>query len=265
LAAQVDLAGYWHNPLNEDRDDRMNGPLPGDYTGIPLNDAARLKADSWDPALQTVPERQCIPHPADYGPSFSNVQLWKEFDKATHADLAWHTHFYWMAPERTIWMDGRPHPPESAPHTWQGFSTGHWDGNMLVVNTTHLKLGWIRRNGVPRSEQAAMLEYFIRDGDTLTWVTVIDDPLYLTELIVRSRDFVLNPNGIMGAYPCESVVEIQRPEGIVPSHLLGANPFLNEVSKKWGIPQEAVRGGAETLYPEYRSKLNALKSKAETK
>ncbi len=61
-------------------------------------------------------------------------------DPAVHASAA------------TIYMDGRPHPSENAPHTWQGFSTGEWEGDMLKVTTTHLKEGWIRRNGLPRSE-----------------------------------------------------------------------------------------------------------------
>src|SRR5688572_31214830 len=60
----------------------------------------------------------------------------------------------WQAPERWIYMDGRPHPDELAPHTWQGFSTGEWVGQVLKVRTTHLKKGWIRRNGVPRSDLA---------------------------------------------------------------------------------------------------------------
>ena len=42
---------------------------------------------------------------------------------------------------RTIWMDGRPHPGPNAPHTWMGFSTGRYDGDMLIVETTHLKQG----------------------------------------------------------------------------------------------------------------------------
>src|SRR5581483_6554224 len=114
LPAQVDLSGYWHNPMQEDTDDRRNGPLPGEYIGIPLNDSARMKADSWDAEIATVPARQCIPHPSDYGASFSNLQVWKEMDPASQDVIAWRTHVSWMAPERTIWMDGRPHPPDYA-------------------------------------------------------------------------------------------------------------------------------------------------------
>ena len=48
--------------------------------------------------------------------------------------------------DRTIWMDGRPHPSKYAPHTWAGFTTGEWRGSTLVTTTTHLKWGWVRRN-----------------------------------------------------------------------------------------------------------------------
>ena len=68
-------------------------------------------------------------------------------------------------------MDGRPHPPEWAPHTWQGFSTGTWDGDILTVTTTHLKIGWIRRNGIPRSDRATLTEHWIRHDDRLTLVS----------------------------------------------------------------------------------------------
>ena len=75
-------------------------------------------------------------------------------------------------------MDGRPHPPEYAAHTWQGFSTGKWEGDMLTVTTTHLKIGWIRRNGIPRSDKAVLTEHWIRHDNNLTLVSIINDPVY---------------------------------------------------------------------------------------
>ena len=73
-------------------------------------------------------------------------------------------------------MDGRPHPPAYAAHTWQGFSTGKWEGDMLTITTTHLKIGWIRRNGIPRSDKATVVEHWIRHEKYLTWVVIINDP-----------------------------------------------------------------------------------------
>lgn len=259
--AQIDLTGYWHNPMQEDEPQKGGGPPSGYYLGIPLKDAARMRADSWNASLLTVPERQCVPHPVDYAPSFSSLQMWKDIDPVTKDEIAWHTHMAWMDVDRTIWMDGRPHPPDYAPHTWEGFSTGKWDkNNILTVTTTHLKEGWIIRNGVPRSDRATVTEHFIRSGDVLTWVTIVYDPEDLTAPWIVSRDFTLNPYGRMAPYPCESVEEIDRPEGAVPHYLPGKNPFLNEYAQKSGIPLEAVRGGEETIYPEYQKKLKTLMS-----
>ena len=45
------------------------------------------------------------------------------------------------------------------------------------------------------------------------------------------------------------------PEGTVPHYLPGTNPYLKEFSEDYGIPFEATRGGAETMYPEDRKTL----------
>ena len=81
-------------------------------------------------------------------------------------------------------MDGRPHPPAWAQHTWMGFSTGKYEGNILTVYTTHLKRAWIRRNGLAQSDQTTVVEHFIRHGDRITFTFVVTDPVYL----VRTSD-----------------------------------------------------------------------------
>jgi hypothetical protein len=62
----------------------------------------------------------------------------------------------------------------------------------------------------------------------------------------------------LAPYPCQAVVEVERPKGTVPHHLPGTNSFLTEFSSKHGLPAEAARGGAETTYPEYMFKLRKL-------
>src|SRR5215472_10826323 len=160
--AQIDPSGEWAPRFHEDNPERLAGPDIGDYLGLPINDAARLRADSWDASLLTLPEFQCRPHPSDYGTRHSNVRVWKDVDAATQETIAYRSHREWQAQERTIWMDGRPHPPEYAAHTWQGFSTGKWEGPLLTITTTHLKESYIRRNGVPRSENATVVEHWFR-------------------------------------------------------------------------------------------------------
>jgi len=256
VAAPVgyDLAGEWAPKFHEDQPERIPGPEIGDYLGLPINAAARLHADSWDASILTLPEHQCKPHPSDYSPRGpANLRIWKEIDTASQQLVAYHTHISWQAPERTIWMDGRPHPPDYAAHTWQGFSTGVWDGDMLTITTTHLKMGWIRRNGVPRSDLAVVTEHLARHGDYLTWIVVVDDPVYLTEPFIRTTNFVLDPHQQIAPYPCQIVEEIDRPQGVVPHHLPGQNPFLNEFPAKYRVAPDAARGGAETMYPEYRA------------
>src|SRR6185503_14944905 len=82
---------------------------------------------------------------------------------------------------RTIWLDGRPHPPDYFRHTWAGFSTGTWDGNMLTVTTTHLKEGWIQRNGITVGDESTMVEHFIKNDRYLTVVSIVNDPEFLEE------------------------------------------------------------------------------------
>jgi hypothetical protein len=255
----MDLSGEWAPQFHEDQPERIPGPDIGDYLGLPINEAARLHGDSWDASILTLPEHQCKPHPADYSPRGpANLRIWRDIDHDTQNLIAIHTHISWQQPERTIWMDGRPHPPEYAAHTWQGFSTGKWDGDMLTVTTTHLKMGWIRRNGIPRSDKATLTEHFVRHGDYLTLISVVNDPVYLTEPFVRTTNWVNDPHQIIAPYPCQAVVEIERPQGIVPNHLPGSNTFLREFAAKFGLPFEPTRGGAETMYPEYMMKMQTM-------
>lgn len=263
--AQLDPSGEWAPLFHEDFPERIPGPEIGDYLGLPINDAARLRGDTWDASLLTLPEHQCKPHPSDYawrGPA--NLRVWKDVDRETQKLIAFHTHISWQAPERTIWMDGRPHPPDYAAHTWQGFSTGKFEGDMLTITTTHLKNGWIRRNGIPRSDRATVTEHLIRHGNYMTVVVVINDPVYLTEPFVRTTDFEYDARQEIAPYPCEAVTEVIRPKGTVPSHLPGKNLFLDEFPERFGLPVEPTRGGAETMYPEYMLKLKTMKPAVKT-
>ncbi|HTA44055.1 MAG TPA: hypothetical protein VK789_16495, partial [Bryobacteraceae bacterium] len=101
-------------------------------------------------------------------------------------------------------------------------------------------------------------EHWIRHDKFLTVVTIIRDPAYLSQPFIRSTDFVEAPDQTIPPYPCEAVVEVERPDGTVPNHLPGTNSFLPEFSQRAGVPFEATRGGAETMYPEYRKKLKDM-------
>jgi hypothetical protein len=251
-AAQVDYAGMWAPMFHEDQPERAPGPEVGDYLGLPINDAARQRAETWDASLLTLPEHQCKPHPSTYGfRGVGNLRITNEYDPDTEQLRAIHTHIQWQEQKRTIWMDGRPHPPEYAPHTWQGFSTGRYENGVLVVRTTHLKQGWIRRNGIAISDRATMEDRFYRHGNYITHVYLITDPVYLTEPLVRTNQFQLVSNPNLAPYPCLPAVEVPRAKGEVPHHLPGTSGYVEEFAKKHNIPVEAARGGAETALPEF--------------
>jgi cyclase len=260
VPAKIDLSGEWASRYTWDFLERLPGPELGDYLGLPINNAARLKANSWEASTQTIPERQCIPHGADYLFSRAGfpMRIWPEVDPATQKVIAWRIRSYAWGVERTIWMDGRPHPSEHARHTWQGFSTGEWTGNSLTVTTTHLKWNYIRRNGVPRSDAATLTEHWVRHGNYLTLLSHIDDPVYLTEPLDRTSGYILEPQQQLEPFPCEPVEEVVRPEGAVPHHLPGTNADIQEFPMKYGLPPAAAMGGAETTSPDYIPRLKQL-------
>jgi len=256
--AQIDFTGEWAPVYHEDRPERLPGPELGDYTGLPINEAARLAADSWDAdRISVVTQYQCRPHSSDYGMrGLGNLRVHRELNPATQDLVAFRTYMPAWGSERTIWMDGRPHPHEYAEHTFQGFSTGVWEGNTLVITTTHQKINYFRRNGVPSSDKRTSTEYWTRHGEFLTVVTVVEDPVYLTEPLVRSQNWYLDPGQALPTFYCEYVPEVPGPTpDAVPHHLPGANPYLTEFADWYGLPLDGARGGAETMYPEYRLKM----------
>ena len=258
--AQMDMSGSWQGLFHEDQPERIPGPSLGDYLGLPITDQARAFAEAWDASRLTVPEHQCRAHSAPYmyrGPL--NLRIWEERDPITQQIRAIHMDNSNFQQRRTVWMDGRPHPSKYAGHTWMGFSTGRWEGDALVVRTTHIKQMWHRRNGLPQSDQAVLTERFVRHGSTLTYITITQDPVYLTEPLVKSTNMLHNPRPLAPAqllYPCQSVVEIaDQPRGAVPHYLPGKNPYLREFGRELKLPEVATRGGAATMYPEFASRL----------
>ena len=259
----LDLSGNWSPVLDEDVPERIPGPELVNYAGLPISDGARLWAESWDSSRLTLPEHQCQVHVAPYiyrGPL--NLRVWDEKDPQSQRVIAIKQYISTYEQTRTIWMDGRPHPSKNAAHTWMGFSTGQWQGNILTVYTTHIKQGWVRRDGLPESDEATLVEHFIRHGNHLTHVSIVTDPVYLTEPLIKTQDFLLNEQeGQNWLYPCEYVEEISgRPKGEVPNYLPGQNPFLHEYADKYQIPLDAALGGAKTMYPEYQIRLKELMS-----
>jgi len=253
-----DLTGYWTPALHEDGLERGGGSELGDYAGFALNEAGRLWALSYDPSRVTLKHHQCDAYVAPYQMrAVGNFRIWEERDPHTQRLLAIHVWAQTTEGHRVIWMDGRPHPPAWAPHTFRGFSTGKFLGNALVVETTHMKQGWLRRNGTPQSDQATLVDYFVRHGDHLTNVTVVTDPVFLSEPEVRSNDYFRQVNDHHGwLYACDDGEQIlDRPADKVPNYLFGQQPYADEFAKVYKLPLIAGVGGAESVYPEFQAKL----------
>ena len=185
-AAPVDLTGYWAAVVTEDWKYRMLNPNKGDYGGLPLNDAGRKAADSWDPAKEPDPNEDC----RNYGaPNLmrqpGRIEITWQDDQTLklQTDAGTQSRVFPFQPS------------QSSGGTWQGVSQASWDsapgartpvltGSLKVV-TTQLKPGFLRGNGAPYSATATLTEYLDRvdlpDGNAyLVVTTTLEDPVYLT-------------------------------------------------------------------------------------
>jgi len=197
-AAPIDLTGYWVSIVTEDWRYRMVTPAPGDYQGVPMTPAALAIADAWNPAKEEASGEPCKSYGA---PALlripENLHITWQDDQTLRldTDAGKQTRFFhfgdWKAPE--------------GPHTLQGDSAAEWEmqrgggrgqavNGTLKVTTSHLKAGYLRKNGVPYSENTGLTEYYDlvkeRNGDVLMVVTiVVVDPMYLRESFVISSHF----------------------------------------------------------------------------
>jgi hypothetical protein len=131
--AQTDFSGEWAPVQDEDNG---GNPYTGEFIGIPMSRSGSLRAQAWNASLYTLPEWQCRPHGAVYisrGPS--QVRIWREVDPDSRETTAWHAE--WLRSiDNPYYMDGRAKPSNIGPHTWVGFSTAEWVGDMLKITTT---------------------------------------------------------------------------------------------------------------------------------
>ncbi len=197
-AAPVDLTGYWVSVVTEDWRYRMVTPARGDYQGVPMTPAARAIADTWDPAKEEASGERC-----------------KSYGAPALLRVPGRLHITWQD-EQTLRMDtdageqtrifhfGNWKPP-AGPSTIQGDSVAEWQGGgrgatdgALHVTTSNLKAGFLRKNGVPYSENTSLTEYYELitepDGSPLMVVTIMTtDPAYLRQPFVISSQFKKEP------------------------------------------------------------------------
>ena len=254
-ARPPDIAGEWRLDSNED----PGQPPLADYLGLALNEAGRLRADTTPESIWGTPEYQCRPHSAPHQwRGVGGARILKDLDPISREIVGYRVQFM-RSLDRPIFVDGRPHPPAWAPHSWSGFSTGEWIGQTLKVTTTHLKDGYLRRGGPQTSDMLTMTEYITRHDDVLSILQVVDDPIYLDEPYVLSITYTYDPNAGPATENCSGSSFAEnggRDRHWVPHFLPGQNSGIGEFLKtqSW-IPFEPIRGGVKTIYPEYRAVL----------
>ena len=202
-AAPIDMTGQWVAIVNEDWRWRMVTPPKGDYASVPLNDEGRRVADQWDAgqdgdckaygaaALLRMPTRLRIRWQGDdrlvietdAGRQTRTLAFGADAPVAAPS-LQGHSTAKWVTP---------PRPPGGPGLAGAGGGSAR-GGGYLEVHTTNLTGGWLRRNGVPYSEDAIVTEYFARfaapNGDEWLMVTtIVDDARFLTQRYITSSHF----------------------------------------------------------------------------
>jgi hypothetical protein len=213
LGAPVDLTGTWVSVVTEDWQWRMRTPAKGDTTSVPLNAEGTRVANTWEPAMDGRCEA--------YGvgglmrmPGRIKISWQDDMTMKMESDAGQQTRLLHFGPAAAAGA-----PVSASARTLQGTSAAEWvrgagafDAFMergagagqprwgeLKVTTTNILPGWLRRNGVPYSQNASITEYFIRftnptAGDWFVVTTVIDDPTYLAQQFVTSSNWKKEPD-----------------------------------------------------------------------
>lgn len=190
------LAGVWDG---SPRARPVNGPdMPWTPDNFPvLNERALAYQQVFDEAL--AQKYDCVPAtpPAlQYDPYMMEVVQWPDrvllrYEKDDQL--------------RTVWLDGRR--PTVHDYGIQGFSVGRYEGDALLVETTHFVFdvtGFDDYNGIPSSQQKRVLERYWRDGEALKVTVTVEDPLFLREPASYTTQWLPAPAGYrLQPYDCD--------------------------------------------------------------
>jgi len=149
------------------------------------------------------PEAQCIGRPTPAMLVASNLfPLQIEIDEDRQVILI---RFEFWDEERTVYMDGRPHPDISE-RFHSGHSIGRWDGDTLVVDTTNFT---DHRSpyqiGVPSGAQKHVVERYrlIEGGTRIAVEFVLEDPEYIAEPLTHARELIYAPQLELSPFDCD--------------------------------------------------------------
>ncbi|HUI76927.1 MAG TPA: hypothetical protein VLY24_03400 [Bryobacteraceae bacterium] len=194
LLPPIDLTGYWVALVTEDWRLRMITPPKGDYSRVPLTEQARKIADAWEPAADEASGNQC----KSYGGA-AIMRLPTRFHITWQDDNTLRVESDFGMQTRLFRFNAPPSPPGD--RTWQGNSAAQWQmPSSLKVTTTNLRSGYLRKNGVPYSENAVVTEYFDlaehpSGGEVLLVTTIVDDPQYIQQPYVVTSQFKKEEDG----------------------------------------------------------------------
>jgi hypothetical protein len=199
----IDLTGYWVSVVTQDWRWRMVTPAKGDYESVPITLEAKKVGDAWDPAKDEAAGEQCKAYGA---PAIMAVP--------TRLHIAWQDDRT-LRVETDAGMQTRllhfgDWKPRNTKASWQGDSVAAWEGSRgrgagpkggsLKVVTTNVRPGYLRKNGVPYSENAVLTEYWDlgseSNGDR--WITItslVEDPKYLRVPYVTALHFKKEADG----------------------------------------------------------------------
>jgi len=207
--APVDLTGTWVSVISEDWRYRMVTPPAGELHGLPLNQLAEDVMNAWNPDADETSGLACKGYAAPNLMSLpGRARISWENDETLKIE------YDYGEQTRLLHFDGSP--PANAERSWQGYSLAQWirqttlargigffgvGGGLgdllgpLEITTTNLREGYLRKNGVPFSEDAVLKEYIVWRRDTVTgaeWfslISTVEDPTYLRGLYIRSSEF----------------------------------------------------------------------------
>jgi hypothetical protein len=193
-SAPIDITGYWVAFVTEDWRFRMITPRKGDYQPVPMTPEARKLADAWDPAADEAAGNQCKAYGAG-----AIMRLASRFHITWQDDDTLRVDSDYGMQTRLLHFGSASASPGA--RTWQGYSKAEWEKpSSLKVTTSNLRAGYLRKNGVPYSENAVVTEYFdvgpIPGGGQFLLVTaIVDDPQYLRQPFTTSSQFKKEADG----------------------------------------------------------------------
>jgi hypothetical protein len=208
--AVIDITGYWVSIVNEDWVWRMMTPVKGDLTGVPLNADGRRVTNAWDPAKDKAEGNEC----KAYGaagimriPERLHITWLDDNTLQLETDAGMQKRLFHF--DGSKWQGGDPQLQGDSVATWEkqvqrragaafdGPAPGQ-GGNLHVV-TTHMKPGYLQKNGIPYSGNAVLDEHFavidLHGTGYLILTSSVQDPTYLRDSYVLSSQFKREPDG----------------------------------------------------------------------